>query len=180
MLFCNKCDKSFSRKDSLVRHHRKVHDDETSLASLLRSLGYSDKATSYEPKVKRARTEESEMSGDDETDDESEVSEESETDDESVAPASSSDDESDRDDRNGTEDIEEQPNDEYESTPSLHPLRNIWDLIEEDAGKCYDGDIVNAYIDQVRLGRQLRNDSVHEKVVGDDEELARTRSRHEF
>ena len=65
------------------------------------------------------------MSGDGETDEESEVSQESETDDESVAPASSSDDKSDRDNPIGTEDIEEQLNGEDESTPSLHPLRNI-------------------------------------------------------
>ena len=30
MYFCNKCDKSFSRKDNLTRHHRAVHEDEAS------------------------------------------------------------------------------------------------------------------------------------------------------
>ena len=162
MHFCNKCDKTFTRKDNLVRHHRDTHNDEASLSSLLRSLGYSSKAASYEPTRKRARIDGSEMSEENETDDESEVDEENDTDDENVDPASSSDEEPDR---NDAEDIEEQLNDEDESTPSLNPLRNVWDLIEEDAEECYDGNVVNAYIDQVRLGRKLKNDPVHEKVM---------------
>ena len=165
MHFCNKCDKSFTRKDNLVRHHRKYHDDEASFSSLLRSLGYSSKAASYEPKQKRARTNNSESSEENEMNDETEVNDESEIDGESIAPASSSDGESDHDDLNDEEDIEEELNDEDKSTPSLYPLRNVWDLIEEDAEKCYDGNVVNAYIDQVRLGRKLKNDPVHLKVM---------------
>ena len=166
MHFCNKCDQSFSRKDNLIRHHRKFHDDEASLASLLRNLGYSSKSALYEPKQKRARTDEPEMSEENETDYESEVDGENETDEEnetgteSVAPASSSDSES-----GSIEDIEEELNDEDESTPSLYPLRNIWELIKEDAEQCYDGNVIKAYIDQVRFGRQLKSDPVHLKVI---------------
>ena len=162
MYFCNKCDESFTRKDNLVRHHRKLHDDEASLASLLRNLGYTSKSTSYEPKQKRARTNDSESSEGNETNDETD--DENETDDESIA---SSRDETAMDDgdESSAEDIEEQLNDEDESTPSLYPLRNVWALIEEDAEKCYEGDVVNAYIDQVRLARQLKSDPVHKKVM---------------
>ena len=41
MYFCNKCGKSFSRKENLTRHHRAIHDDEASFRSLLYSLGNS-------------------------------------------------------------------------------------------------------------------------------------------
>lgn len=137
MYFCNKCDESFTRKDNLVRHHRKFHDGEASLASLLRNLGYSSESASYEPKQKRARTNDSESREGNETNDESD----DESDDESIA---SSRDETAMDDGNesSAEDIEEQLNDEDE---------------------CYDGDVINAYIDQVRLGRQLKSDPVHKK-----------------
>ena len=37
----------------------------------------------------------------------------------------------------------------------MYPLRNAWVMIGEDADSCYNGDVVDAYIDQVRVGRQL-------------------------
>ena len=175
MYFCNKCDRSFGRKDNLVRHHRKYHDDEVSLASLLRNLGYSSKSEKYEPKQKRARTDESDMSEDHATDYESEADEENETDAESVAPASSSDSES-----GSVEDIEDHLNDEDESTPSLYPLRDIWELTKEEAERCYDGNVVQAYIDQVRLGRQLKADPVHKKVMETMESLQKRDPNMDF
>ena len=38
-------------------------------------------------------------------------------------------------------------------------------MIGEDADSCYDADVVGAYIDQVRVGRQLKSDPVHKKVM---------------
>ena len=76
-------------------------------------------------------------------------------DDDSVASTSSSDE----------DDIEDELNDEDTSTPSLFPLRSAWAMIGEDADSCYDGDVVGAYIDQVRVGRQLKSDPVHKKVM---------------
>ena len=107
---------SFTRKDNLVRHHRDTQNDEVSLSSRLRSLGYSSNSASYETTKKWARIDDSEISEENETNDESEVDEKSDTDDESVDPASRSDEESDRGD---VEDIEKQLKDENVST---HPF----------------------------------------------------------
>ena len=100
--------------------------------------------------------------------------EESVTDNESVVPASSTtgDSESEQDDNsNASEDVEEQLNDEDETTPSLFPLRNVWQLIGEDAVRKNDGDVVCTYIDQVRLGRKLKDDPIHQKVLETMESL---------
>ena len=159
MYFCNKCDKSFSRKDNLTRHHRAVHDDEASFKSLLYSLGNS-KDMSKEHSSKDMSDEEPESQFD--TDEE--------MDDDSVASTSSSDE----------DDIEDELNDVDTSTPSLYPLRNAWAMIGEDADSCYDGDVVGAYIDQVRVGRQLKNDPVHKKVMETMQSLQRRDSNMDF
>ena len=166
MHFCNECDKSFSRKDNLVRHHHTRHPNSGTLPSLLRNLSNSTVATneSYEPKAKRAKA----MDDSDDKDDESE------TDDGSVAPASSTEDEAetDRDDgSNATEDIEEDLNDEDEDTPSLSSLRNVWELIGEEAARENDGDVICTYIDLVRFARKLKDDPVHQKVLETMESL---------
>ena len=162
MHFCNECDKSFSRKDNLVRHHQKFHPNSGTLPLLLRSLSSSTDTTnrSYEPKSKRAK------SRDD--------SDESEADDESVAPVSSTEDETETDQDDGssaTEDIEEDLNDEDEETPSLSRLRNVWELIGEEAARENDGDVICTYIDQVRFARKLKDDPVHHKVLETMESL---------
>ena len=41
MFYYNKCDKSFTRRDNMIRHHRDFHNDEASFKSLLYSLGNS-------------------------------------------------------------------------------------------------------------------------------------------
>ena len=129
MYFCNECDKSFSRKDNLTRHHRAVHDDEASFKSLLYSLGNSKE-------MQRAHS--SKDMSDEEPENQFETDEE--MDEDGVASTS----ESDEDDE---DDIEDKLNDEDTSTPSLYPLRNAWAMIGDDAESCYDGDVVSAYID---------------------------------
>ena len=91
-------------------------------------------------------------------------------DDDSVASTSSS----------AEDDIENELNDEDTSTPSLYQLRNAWAMIAEDADSCYDGDVVGAYIDQVRVGRQLKNDPVHKKVMETMQSLQRRDSNMDF
>ena len=78
------------------------------------------------------------------------------------------------------DDIEDELNDEDTSTPSLYPLRNAWAMIGEDADSCYEGDVVGAYIDQVRVGRQLKNDPVHRKVTETMQSLQRRDSNMDF
>ena len=156
MHFCNECDKTFSRKDNLVRHHQKLHPNSGTLPSLLRNLSSSTATTnqSYEPKAKRAKS----------MDD----SDGSEADDESVTPVSSTEDEAETDQDDGSsasEDIEEDLNDEDEETPSLSRLRNVWELIGEEAVRENNGDVICTYIDQVRFGRKLKDDPVHQKVL---------------
>ena len=159
MYFCNKCDKSFSRKDNLTRHHRAVHDDEASFKSLLYSLGNSkDMPRAHSSKDMSDEEPESQFDTDEEMDDDS------------VASTSSSDE----------DDIEDELNDEDTSTPSLYPLRNAWAMIGEDADSCYDGDVVGAYIDQVRVGRQLKSDPVHKKVMETMQSLQRRDSNMDF
>ena len=171
MFFCNKCDRKFGRKDNLIRHHRKKHNDDASLRSLLRlpsnSVLPDDGKRSHKLETKSSKA----------TDDYEEdmvSDEESVTDNESVVPASSTtgDSESEQDDNsNASEDVEEQLNDEDETTPSLFPLRNVWQLIGEDAVRENDGDVVCTYIDQVRLGRKLKDDPIHQKVLETMESL---------
>ena len=159
MYFCNKCDKSFSRKDNLTRHHRAVHDDEASFKSLLYSLGNSkDMSRAHSSKDMSDEEPESQFDTDEEMDDDS------------VASTSSSDE----------DDIEDELNDEDTSTPSLYPLRNAWAMIGEDADSCYDGDVVGAYIDQVRVSRQLKSDPVHKKVMETMQSLQRRDSNMDF
>ena len=158
MYFCNKCDKSFTTRFDLIRHHSTIHSDEASFKSLLYSLGYStDMRESH--------------SSDDER--ESRLDTDEEMDEDSIASTS----ESDEDDE---EDIEDKLNDEDTSTPSLYPLRNAWAMIGEDADSCYDGDVVGAYIDQVRVGRQLKSDPVHKKVMETMQSLQRRDSNMDF
>ena len=159
MFFCNKCDKSFARKDNLTRHHRTVHDDEVSYKSLLYSLGISKD-------MKRAHS--SKDMSDEEP--ESHYDTDEEMDDDSIASTSSSDE----------DDMEDGLNDEDASTPSLYPLRNAWAMIEDDAESCYDGDVVAAYIDQVRVGRQLKTDPVHKKVIETMQNLQRRDRNMDF
>ena len=154
MHYCNECDKSFTSKLDLVRHHSEIHRDEASFKSLLKSLGYfTDMRESH------LRDEEPESQSD--TDEE--------MDDDSVASTSSDED-----------DIEDELNDEDATTPSLYPLRNAWAMIGEDADSCYNGDVVGAYIDQVRVGRQLKTDPVHKKVVETMQSLQRRDSNMDF
>ena len=162
MYFCNECDKSFSRKDNLTRHHRAVHDDEASFKSLLYSLGNSKD-------MKREQS--SKDMSDEEPENQFETDEE--MDEDGVASTS----ESDEDDE---DDIEDKLNNEDTSTPSLYPLRNAWAMIGDDAESCYDGDVVGAYIDQVRVGRQLKNDPVHKKVMETMQNLQRRDRNMDF
>ena len=77
-----------------------------------------------------------------------------ESDEGNVSSASSSEDE-----------IEDQLNGEDESTPSIYELKNVWEILNEEADRVYEGDVVEAYIDQVRVGRRLKSDPVHKKVM---------------
>ena len=151
MFYCNKCDQSFTRKDNLIRHHRRFHNDEASFKLLLKSLG---KDMQQAQSSKEMSNEELESQSD--TDEE--------MDEDSIASTSSSDDD---------DDIEDDLNDEDASTPSLYPLRNVWAMLDDDANSCYDGDVVDAYIDQVRIGRQLKSDPVSNR---NNAESATTRS----
>ena len=157
MFYCNKCDKSFTRKDNLIRHHRDFHTDEASFKSLLKSLGKDM------PQAQLSK----EMSND-ELESQSDTDEE--MDEDSVASTSSSDD----------DDNEDELNDEDASTPSLYPLRNVWAMLGDDANTCYDGDVVDAYIDQVRVSRQLKADPVHKKVIETMQSLQRRDRNMDF
>ena len=53
-------------------------------------------------------------------------------------------------------------------------------MIGEDADSCYDGDVVGAYIDQVRVGLQLKKDPVHNKVMEKMQSLQRRDSNMDF
>ena len=152
MYYCNTCDKEFSRKDNLVRHHRKFHDNEDSLKYLLQSL---EDENMPGPSRKRPR--------EDSTD------EDLESDEGNVSSASSSEDE-----------IEDQLNDEDESTPSIYELKNVWEILNEEADRVYEGDVVKAYIDQVRVGRRLKSDPVHKKVMETMQRLQKRDNNMDF
>ena len=159
MFYSNKCDKSFTRRDNLIRHQRDFHNDEASFKSLLYSLGNSKD-------IPRARS----SKGMSDEEPESQFDKDEEMDDDSVASTSSSDE----------DDIEDELNDEDTSTQSLYPLRNAWAMIGEDADSCYDGEVVGAYIDQVRVGRELKNDPVQKKVMETMQSLQRRDSNMDF
>ena len=78
----------------------------------------------------------------------------SENDEDSIASTSSSEDE-----------IEDQLNSEDESTPSTYCLKPVWEIINTSAEQDYEGDVVMAYIDQVRIARRLKKNPVHKKVM---------------
>ena len=156
MHYCNECDKSFTTKFDLIRHHSAIHGDEASFKSLLKSLGYS-----------------TDMQEPHSSDDERRLDTDEEMDEDGIASTS----ESDEDDE---DDIEDKLNDEDASTPSLYPLRNAWAMLDDDAGSCYDGDIVSAYIDQVRVSRQLKTDPVHMKVMETMQSLQRRDRNMDF
>ena len=153
MYDCNECDRSFSKKYNLLRHHERHHGDEASLSSLLHSL--NGQRASDEPATKRAKSHDDTEEGSDGSGSER---------DESIESASSTDNDSD-------DDIEEKLNSEDEATPSLEPLVSVWKIIGTAAEQEYDGNELEAYIDQVRMGRQLKNDPVHVKVLETMESL---------
>ena len=155
MYYCNECDKSYTTKFNLIRHHSDIHANEASFKSLLKSLGYStDMRESH--------------SNDEEY--ESRLDTDEEMDEDSVASTSSKHE----------DDMEDGLNDEDASTPSLYPLRNAWAMIDDDAESWYDGDVVAAYIDQVRVGRQLKTDPVHKKVMETMQSLQRRDKNMDF
>ena len=78
----------------------------------------------------------------------------SENDEDSIASTSSSEDE-----------IEDQLNSEDESTSSTYCLKPVWEIINTYAEQDYEGDVVMAYIDQVRIARRLKKNPVHKKVM---------------
>ena len=53
-------------------------------------------------------------------------------------------------------------------------------MLNDDAESCYDGDVVDAYIDQVRVGRQLKTDPVHKKVIETMQSLQRRDRNMDF
>ena len=53
-------------------------------------------------------------------------------------------------------------------------------MLDDDANTCYDGDIVSAYINQVRVSRQLKTDPVHMKVMETMQSLQRRDSNMDF
>ena len=107
------------------------------------------------------------------SDDESRLDTDEEMDEDGIASTS----ESDEDDE---DDIEDKLNGEDASTPSLYPLRNAWAMLDDDANTCYDGNIVDAYIDQVRVSRQLKTDPVHMKVMETMQSLQRRDKNMDF
>ena len=146
MLFCNECDETFSRKDSLVRHHRRRHPDSGTLPALLRSLVNSENATDRwdEPKAKRSKDAESD---------------ESETDDESVAPESSIDDASSDATSNASDD------DLATSQSQKVPSPNIWEIVRESAEEDFDGNVLDAYVSLITSWRSFKKDVDHQKIM---------------
>ena len=53
-------------------------------------------------------------------------------------------------------------------------------MLDDDANTCYDGNIVDAYIDQVRVSRQLKTDPVHMKVMETMQSLQRRDKNMDF
>ena len=72
----------------------------------------------------------------------------------SIASVSSSEDE-----------IEDQLNGEDILTPSMDLMKDVWEIINDYADRDYEGDVVRAYIDQVRIARRLKKNAVHKKVM---------------
>ena len=131
MYTCDICTKNFTRKDNLIRHLRKFHDNGNSLKDLLKNLETM-------PPRKRTRDEMSD----------------SENEEGSIASVSSSEDE-----------IEDQLNGEDILTPSMDLMKDVWEIINDYADRDYEGDVVRAYIDQVRIARRLKKNAVHKKVM---------------
>ena len=131
MYTCDICTKNFTRKDNLIRHLRKFHDNGDSLKDLLKNLETM-------PPRKRTRDEVSD----------------SENEEGSIASVSSSEDE-----------IEDQLNGEDILTPSMDLMKDVWEIISDYADRDYEGDVVRAYIDQVRIARRLKKNAVHKKVM---------------
>ena len=52
--------------------------------------------------------------------------------------------------------------------------------IGEDADSFYDGDVVGAYIDQIRVSHQLKTDPLHKKVMETMQSLQRRDSNMDF
>ena len=98
MPYCNECDKSFTAKLDLVRHHSDIHRDDASFKSLLKSLGYF--------------TDMRESHGCDE-EPESQSNTDEELDENTVGSTSESDED-------GEDNIEDKLSDEDESTSSLY------------------------------------------------------------
>ena len=131
MYTCDICTKNFTRKDNLIRHLRKFHDNGDSLKDLLKNLETM-------PPKKRTRDEVSD----------------SENEEGSITSVSSSEDE-----------IEDQLNGEDILTPSMDLMKDVWEIINDFADRDYEGDVVRAYIDQVRIARRLKKNAVHKKVM---------------
>ena len=53
-------------------------------------------------------------------------------------------------------------------------------MLDDDANTCYDGNVVDAYIDQVRVSRQLKADPVHKKVIETMQSLQRRDRNMDF
>ena len=149
MYICDICTKNFTRKDNLIRHLRKFHDIGDSLKDLLKNLEtmpprkrtrdeVSDSENETMPPRKRTRDEVSD----------------SENEEGSIASVSSSEDE-----------IEDQLNGEDILTPSMDLMKDVWEIINDYADRDYEGDVVRAYIDQVRISRRLKKNAVHKKVM---------------
>ena len=149
MYTCDICTKIFTRKDNFIRHLRKFHDIGDSLKDLLKNLEtmpprkrtrdeVSDSENETMPPRKRTRDEVSD----------------SENEEGSIASVSSSEDE-----------IEDQLNGEDILTPSMDLMKDVWEIINDYADRDYEGDVVRAYIDQVRIARRLKKNAVHKKVM---------------
>ena len=149
MYTCDICTKNFTRKDNLIRHLRKFHDNGDSLKDLLKNLEtmpprkrtrdeVSDSENETMPPRKRTRDEVSD----------------SENEEGSIASVSSSEDE-----------IEDQLNGEDILTPSMDLMKDVWEIINDYADRDYEGDVVRANIDQVRIARRLKKNAVHKKVM---------------
>ena len=151
MHFCNECDDSFSRKDDLVRHHRRRHPNSGTLASLLRSLSVTSTATdhSHEPKAKRAKLHEDEESKQNETDDESD------------ATASNIDDAS----SNASSDPSDDEDDLVISQSAKDPSVKLWEVVQESAEEDFNGNVLDAYIALVSSWRLFKKDVDHQKIM---------------
>ena len=149
MHFCNECDDSFSRKDDLVRHHRRCHPNSGTLPSLARNLSVSSTATdrSYEPKVKRVKVHEDDESEENETDDD--------------APASSFDDAS----SDASSDPSDDEDDQVANQSAIDPSVKLWEVVQESAEEDFNGNVLDAYISLVSSWRLFKKDVDHQKIM---------------